>query len=79
MTYAVIQDGVVVNLIWLYSGNAADFPDAVPVNDLPVCTGDSYEDGAFYHEGVKLVREDAVVAIRDMQKALETVGVNVNG
>lgn len=79
MTYAVIQDGVVVNLIWLYSGNAADFPDAVPVNDLPVCIGDSYADGAFYRDGVKLVKENAVVAIRDMQTALETVGVSVNG
>lgn len=79
MTYAVIQDGIVVNLIWLYSGNASDFPNAVPVNGIPVRMGDSYEDGAFYREGVKLVREDAVIAIRDMQTALDTVGVSVNG
>ena len=30
MNYALIENGVVPNLIWLYSGNEADFPSAVP-------------------------------------------------
>ena len=79
MTYALIEDGAVVNLIWLNGANADDFPSAVPVNDLPVCIGDAYVDGAFYRNGVKLVRADMILPIRDMQTALETVGVSVNG
>ena len=26
MNYALIEDGVVVNIIWLYEGNANEFP-----------------------------------------------------
>lgn len=36
MNYALIENGVVTNIIWLYSANAADFPSAVPCGDLPV-------------------------------------------
>lgn len=81
MTHAVIQDGVVTNLIWLFSANAEDFSDAVPVNDLPVSIGDSYEDGVFYRNGQKLlsVMESTLAEKSDMQTALETVGVTVDG
>lgn len=81
MTHAVIQDGVVTNLIWLFSANAEDFPDAVPVNGLPVCIWDSYEDGVFYRNGQKLlsVMESTLAEKSDMQTALETVGVTVDG
>lgn len=81
MTYAVIRDGVVVNLIWLFSTNEEDFPEAVPVNSLPVCVGDSYEDGSFYRNGQKLlpVMETTLNEKADMQQALETVGVTLNG
>ena len=30
MNYALIENGVVTNLIWLYPANAADFPWAAP-------------------------------------------------
>ena len=81
MTYAVIRNGVVVNLIWLYCGNEDDFPDAVPVNDLPVSIGDSYENSVFMRDGEPLlsVLEKTIAEKDDMQTALETVGVNVNG
>lgn len=81
MTHAVIQDGVVTNLIWLFSANTEDFPDAVPVNDLPVSIGDSYEDGVFYRNGQELlsVMESTLAEKSDMQTALETVGVTVDG
>ncbi len=80
MTHAAIQDGVVTNLIWLFSANAEDFPDAVPVNDLPVSIGDSYEDGVFYRNGQKLlsVMESTLAEKSDMRQALETVGVSVD-
>ena len=37
MRYAVIEDGVVVNVIILYPGGAKSFPDAVPCGDVPFC------------------------------------------
>lgn len=79
MTYALIQDGVVVNMIWLNPANADDFPDAVPVNGIAAGIGDTYSDGIFYRNGVRLVQDGAAAVIRDMQQALETVGVSVNG
>ena len=80
MTYAVIENGIVVNLIWLYSANASEFPDAVPVNDLPVSIGDTYSDGDFYRNGEKVLSfmEKMFSEKSDMQQALETVGVNVD-
>ena len=73
MKYALIEEGVVTNLIWLYEGNAADFPDAVPVNGLPVQIGDTYENGLFFREGER-IRTDAEY----MAEALEVLGVNAN-
>ena len=51
MNYAMIDDGVVSNMIWLNEENAAEFPSAVPIGDRPVRIGDAYENGAFYHDG----------------------------
>ena len=47
MPYAVIEDGVVVNIIVLNEENAAEFPNAVKLPDKPVDIGDSYIDGEF--------------------------------
>lgn len=57
MNYALIENGVVTNLIWLYPGNASDFPTAVPFNGYPVSIGDTYEDGKFYRNGELLLTE----------------------
>ena len=54
MNYALIENGVVTNLIWLYSGNEADFPSAVPCGELPVAIGDTYDGQDFYRGGEKL-------------------------
>jgi hypothetical protein len=78
MTYALIENGVVVNLIWLNPMNADDFPNAVLVDGIGVGIGDTYSDGVFYRDGAKLV-QGAAAAIQDMQTALETVGVTVDG
>ena len=80
MRYAIITDGVVTNVIILYSGNAADFPSAVPCVDVPVAIGDIYDGQDFYREGalvlspVEQARKDA----EDMQAALELLGVGNN-
>ena len=55
MRYAIITDGVVTNVIVLYSGNAADFTTAVPCGDVPVAIGDTYDGQDFYREGEKVV------------------------
>ena len=55
MNYALIENGVVTNIIWLYSANAADFPSAVPCGDVPVAIGDTYDGQDFYREGEKVV------------------------
>lgn len=46
-TYALVEDGVVVNLIWLEPRNATDFPGAVECGDIPVAIGFLYLDGTF--------------------------------
>ena len=51
-TYAVIENGVVTNLISLCDSNASDFPNAVCIDSWTVAIGDTYSGGVFYHEGV---------------------------
>ena len=55
MNYALIEDEVVVNIIWLYEGNANEFPNAVAIDTRPVGIGDVYSEGDFYREGVKVL------------------------
>lgn len=80
MTYAMITDNVVRNIVSLHPRNAAAFPDAVLTNDLPVSIGDSYVDGVFYHEGVEVTLPSyADEDTEDMQNALSMLEVRVNG
>ena len=58
MRYAYLKDGRVENLIWLSASNAMDFPNAVPVGNVPVQMGDTYANGAFYRGGEKLLTPD---------------------
>lgn len=80
MTYALIEDNIVANLIRLHPMNASDFPGAVAVGDVPVYIGDAYEDGAFYRNGerVKSVSELMAEEMADMKSALNELGVNVD-
>lgn len=55
MRYALIKDGTVINIIWLYPGNAHDFPNAIPCENIPVTIGDTYDGAAFYRDGVKVM------------------------
>ena len=52
--YARIEDGVVINIIYLSPENAHEVPDAVNVSEYPVGIGDTYVDGRFYHDGVEV-------------------------
>ena len=54
-TFALIENGVVVNTISMYAKNLTDFPNAVLAVDRPVTIGDRYEGGAFLRDGVALL------------------------
>lgn len=80
MNYALIENGIVANLIYLHPDNVDDFAGAVPIEDLPVAIGDTYENGEFYREG-KIVMSAVDVAkqeAEDMQSALNLLGVNAD-
>lgn len=47
MNYALIENGIVANLIWLHEGNADEFPAAVAIGEQMVAIGDAYKDGRF--------------------------------
>lgn len=49
--YAIVENGIVTNIIWLAANNASEFPNAVFLGDLPVTMGDIYSDGKFYRNG----------------------------
>lgn len=73
MRYAIVENGIVANLIWLYEGNADEFPDAVALNNLPVDIGDTYESGLFYRNGVQVKTTE-----EEMSEALAVLGVTGN-
>lgn len=54
MNYALIENGMVTNIIWLYDGNAGEFP-AVKLGDRRVLIGDTYEGGHFYRDGAEVL------------------------
>ncbi len=57
MNYAKIKDGVVVNVLSIRRSQAAEFPDCVPMNDIPAGIGDTYADGKFYRGGKQVKTE----------------------
>ena len=57
MRYALINEGIVYNIICLHSSNMKKFPNAIAMNDIPVCIGDEYKDGYFYRNGDKVMTE----------------------
>lgn len=69
MDYALIENGVVTNIIWLHPKNASDFPNAVPMNDIPAAIGDTYTDGVFYRDGERVLTMQEQMQ-KEMQDAL---------
>lgn len=61
MEYALIENGIVVNLIYLHPMNVSEFPNAVPINDLSINIGDTYHDGKFYRNEEEIeIKIDAI-------------------
>lgn len=75
MTYALIENGTVVNLIWLSPKNAAEFQTAVQ-SDL-AAIGDEYKDGRFYRDNqpVKTQEERYTDMLQELQDAKEALAI----
>lgn len=76
--YALVENGVVTNVMVLYPPSAAEFEGAVPCGDLPVAIGDTYDGEHFYRGGERVLTalEQAQKDAEDMQAALELLGVD---
>lgn len=55
MNYALIENDIVSNIIFMLPHSAAGFNNAVAIGDIPVSIGDLYYYGDFYRDGVKLI------------------------
>lgn len=77
MRYALIDNGIVTNIISLNDRNASDFPTAVKLGDRPAGIGDTYADGKFYRDGVEVLTqmEQAQEEIDAYKAALNELGV----
>ena len=74
MRYALIKDGVVVNIIWLYPGNASDFQNAVPCDDVSAAVGDTYDGESFYRDGERILSEkDVYAALLALEDGLNSI------
>ena len=76
--YALVEDGIVTNIISLDSRNASDFPNAIKTADRPVSIGDTYIDGKFYRDGNEVLTplEAAQLESETYKTALQTLGVD---
>ena len=70
LNYAIVENGVVTNIIWLFPGT--EFENAVPYGELPVQIGDTYDGEKFYHDGEEVGGDPEK---KDMQEALDILGV----
>lgn len=78
MNYALIENGTVVNIIWLNERNEAEWPNAVRLGERMVEVGDTYDGEKFYRDGVEVLTplEQAQIEIDTYKAALQTLGVN---
>jgi hypothetical protein len=72
MRYAQIKDGKVVNVLSIRQSQACEFPDCVPMYDIPAGIGDTYEDGRFYRDGVDV--KSTAQELAEAQEILRILG-----
>ena len=65
--YAVIESGIVTNIIWLCASNAFDFPSAVNIQGMLVAVGDTFENGVFYRAGEPVPTEEERIALLETE------------
>lgn len=73
MNYAIIENGVVGNVIVLRPANAGEFPNAIAMGDRPVGIGDTYANGKFYRDGTEILTPSE--EIEKYKAALTVLGV----
>ena len=61
-TFALIENGMVGNIIYMYAKNLTDFPNAVLAADRPVAIGDRYEGGVFLRDGTPILTYEELAA-----------------
>ena len=83
ISYALIENNIVENIIALNEDNAHEFPNAIKIGENSVAIGDSYIDGIFYDpEGkVKPTYQEELIelgklSILDMLAAAYEEGAN---
>lgn len=74
MRYALIDNGIVSNIIELNETNAGDFSNAIKTDTRPVAIGDSYIDEKFYRDNKEILTP--AEEIEKYLAALQTLGVN---
>lgn len=89
MNYALIDNGIVVNVMWLHPSNAGEFSNAVLIGDVLATMGDEYIDGVFYRNGERVLTRSELVqkmlaekeaTIAELDAALlETTYANIMG
>ena len=59
MRYAIVENGIITNMIELKPSNAKDFPNAVYADEWSIQIGDTYnaEENSFYHGEEIILRE----------------------
>ena len=77
MNYALVENGVVTNIIWLNERNAAEWPNAVRLYDRMVEVGDTYDGEKFWRGGTEVLTaaEAAQMEAAAYAAALMTLGV----
>lgn len=83
MNYALIENGIVTNIIYLHPMNADEFPSAVEIGDLPVQIGDVYDGEHFLRDGkivlpVTAISGEQIAEIKD-QAVAEIEEAVING
>lgn len=71
---AVVDDGVVSNIIWC-SDSEPETDTIINPADHPVAIGDTYSDGKFYRDGVEILTplEEAQKQIAEYETALAEI------
>lgn len=77
MRYALIEDGIVVNIVVIAPENAGEFPNAVTIpENIFAGIGDTYLDGRFYHENPETHEEEEILPydpMAEMQKGMNSM------
>lgn len=79
MNYALVENGIVTNIIWLNERNAGEWPGAVRLYDRMVEVGDTYDGEKFWRDGTEVLTaaEAAQQEAAAYAAALQVMGVEV--